>query len=473
MAFHMQIDWQQEYRNRWRILAAILIGGIMGPIDASVVNIAFPTIASAFHVQPSTVGWVSMAYLLALSSLLLSFGRLGDMFGFKRLYINGLLLFTISSIACGAAPNLGALVAFRAIQAIGAGMTMATAPAIITAVFPPAERGRALGMNGMSVALGLALGPSLGGLLVSSLGWRSIFYINVPVGLIAYILSQNLIPDVKTGKVSHSFDWPGSLLAALSLTSLLVFVSRGQAMGWSWPVLFVGGTAVVSGISFIYAEKSRPEPMLDLSLFNNRIFSTANVAALLNFMTQYVVVFSTPFLLQRALDYPAARAGIVMTAFPLTVLLIAPIAGILSDRIGHRIPAFLGSSLCTLAALALVSINTGARGFDIAWRLSLFGLGTGLFQSPNNSAVMGSVPRDRLGTAGGVLATTRNVGMVAGIAIAGAIFAWRESLQVATGREIPFLIAIKNAYLAAGVLSGLATITCLVLFTARMRSKSL
>ncbi|HHW43473.1 MAG TPA: MFS transporter [Desulfotomaculum sp.] len=460
------MDKSQEYARRWYILAAVLLGGIMGPIDASIVYIAMPAIGGFFSADPATVGWISMSYLLVLGSFLLSFGRMGDIWGFKRLFLVGLLVFVATSALCGLAPGLGWLVFLRALQATGAGMTMAMSPAIITASFPPNERGRALGMNGMAVALGLALGPTLGGLLVDTLGWRAIFYVNIPIGMAAYFWCRQILPDVQS-RQRQAFDWPGSLLAFFGLGALLLFASRGQALNWSWPILLLGLAAVVLLVWFIRLEKRIDEPMLDLKLFQNRTFSAGNGAALLNFMTQYIIVFLTPFLLQQLMGYSAGRAGATMTAFPLTVLVVAPLAGALSDKIGQRGLAFLGSLICTLAAAALSDLGQPAGPADVAWRLSLFGLGTGLFQSPNNSAVMGAVPRHRLGIAGGVLSTTRNVGMVLGIALGGAVLSARQVFH--TGGLNPFLSALQDAYLVAMLLSLVATLVCLLTKTQQAR----
>ncbi|MDQ0287188.1 EmrB/QacA subfamily drug resistance transporter [Desulfofundulus luciae] len=450
----------RDYAGRWHVLAAVLLGSIMGPIDASIVYIAMPAIARVFGVDPATVGWVSMAYLLVLGSFLLSFGRLGDMFGFKRLFLIGLLIFVVTSALCGLAPGLGWLIFLRALQATGAGMTMAMSPAIITAAFPPQERGRALGMNGMIMALGLAVGPSLGGLLVDTLGWRAIFYVNVPIGVAAYLWCRRILPDVRSEK-RQSFDWPGALLAFCGLGALLLFASQGEAAGWSWPILLLGVVALVLLGEFIVVEKRSDEPMLDLKLFQSRVFSAGNGAALLNFMTQYVIVFLTPFFLQQVVGYSAGRAGTIMTAFPLTVLVVAPLAGALSDKIGQRGLAFTGSLICTVAALAMAGLNQQSGPGDVAWRLSMFGLGTGLFQSPNNSAVMGAVPKFRLGIAGGVLATTRNVGMVLGIALGGAILTTRQAAYLDLGRSDAFLAGLQEAYLTAMFLSLIGTLVCL------------
>ncbi|MDH7576248.1 MAG: DHA2 family efflux MFS transporter permease subunit [Bacillota bacterium] len=445
--------------NKWRILTAVLIGTIMGPLDASVVYIAMPAIAQVFEVEPALVGWVSISYLLVLGSFLLSFGRLGDIFGFKKIYLRGLLLFVVTSALCGVAVNLQTLIVFRVLQAVGAGMIMAMGPAIVTAAFPPTERGKALGLIGMAVAVGLALGPSLGGLLTEWVGWRAIFFLNIPVGTAAYLWGWRVLSEF-SGTARQRFDGLGSLLAFISLATLLFAVSRGGEMGWSWQFFILLGLGIISGALFILFEKKCPEPMLDLNLFRSSVFSAGNGAALLNFMTQYVIVFLTPFFLQRVLGYSPGQAGAVMTAFPFTVLVIAPLAGALSDRIGQRGPALLGSFICTVAAVGFSRLGDQATALEVAWRLSLFGLGTGIFQSPNNSAVLGAAPKNRTGIASGVLATTRNVGMVLGIALGGAVLANREAFYLANSYFHPFLLGLKDAYSAAALVSGLGTGIC-------------
>lgn len=446
--------------HKWRILMAVLVPVIMGPIDTSVVYVAFPRLSEVFHVGADLVGWVTISYLLVLSSFLLSFGRLGDMFGYRRMFLAGNALFTIASAVCGMAWGIGPLIAFRAIQAIGAGMTMALSPAIITATFPPRERGRALGLMGMVVALGLAIGPSLGGTLLDLWGWRAIFFINLPIGIAAHIACYKTLPE-KEKLEKQKFDWPGAFLALISLASLLFFTSRGQHYGWSGLIMATGVVALVAGILFIKQELRTSQPMLELSLFRSHAFTAGNVAALFHFMTQYIIVFITPFYLQQQLGFPASKVGATMTAFPLTVLIAAPLSGALSDKIGNRILSAAGAVFCALGALSLSFAGPDFSPFDIAWRLSLFGLGTGMFQSPNNSAIMGAVPKNRLGIAGGVLSTTRNVGMVLGIAAGSAVLVVRQAAYLQAGSPLPRLPAMQDAYTTAAGLSLLSFVACI------------
>lgn len=432
----------------------------MGPIDASVVYVAFPSLSEVFKVSADTVGWVSMSYLLVLSSFMLSFGRLGDMFGFRRIFLTGIVAFTIASVLCGIAWSIGALIAFRAVQAIGAGMTSALAPAIITAIFPPQERGKALGMIGMVVALGLATGPSLGGLLLDLWGWQTIFFINIPIGIIAFLVCYKVLPE-KEELIEQRFDWTGAWLALFSLAALLFFISRGQNYQWSGAIIIIGALALIAGVLFIIQEQTTPDPMLELSLFRSHAFTAGNIAALFHFMTQYIIIFITPFYLQQQLGLAPSKLGITMTAFPLTVLLAAPLSGILSDKIGNRLLSSAGAVLCTVGSLSLSFLGPDALPSDVAWRLSLFGLGTGMFQSPNNSAIMGAVPKNRLGIAGGVLATTRNVGMVLGIAIGSAVLVARQAFHLLTETPLPAWLAMQEAYITATFLSVLCFVGCL------------
>jgi EmrB/QacA subfamily drug resistance transporter len=447
----------KERADRWRILFALLLGVIMGPIDISIVNINLPLIAESLSVPPYRIAWVSISYLLMLSTLLLPFGRLGDMFGFKKLYLSGVLIFTFLSLICALSPSFLFLVISRGLQAIGAGITMSLAPAIITAIFPARERGRALGFNALSVALGLAIGPSLGGFLSYLFGWRSIFLANIPIGILTFFLNLRLLPE-EGKKEKAEFDFLGASLSFTSLLALLLFISEGTKLGFNFPFLILFLLSLLLIYALIKWEGIFPEPLIDFSLFRNRVFSLAISSAFLNFLTQYILILSLPFYLQRILHYSAKDAGALMTAFPLTTLFIAPLAGWLSDKIGHRLPALFGLSLCTAAAILLSFLTPKEGKISIIWRLSLYGLGTGLFQSPNNSAVMGAVARERLGIGGGILATVRNMGMVFGLGIASAIISWRLDLYSLLKLQNAFFLSLRDACLMAGLISCITVI---------------
>ncbi|WP_073344076.1 MFS transporter [Caldanaerobius fijiensis] len=449
---------EKAYKNRYLILSAVLIGSMMGPLDGSVVNIAMPTLQRYFNVDVGTVSWVSMSYLLVLSSMLLTFGRLGDMLGYKRLFQIGMILFAASSAVCGLSPNIGVLVVARGVQALGAGMMMSMAPAIITKVFPPAERGKALGFNAMAVAVGLAVGPTIGGLLIYAFSWRAIFYINVPIGIIGYIWAERVIIE-EHKVVKERFDVIGAATAFVFLISLLMYISKGNAFGWTSPTgITLIIVAAIFLCAFIYVETHVNEPMLDFSLFRNRLFTAGNLSALFNFMAQFVMTFLTPFFLTYR-GFSTEKLGLIMTAFPLTVFVVAPISGMLTDKMGSRILSTIGALICSVALFLMSTLRNTSGAIDVIWRLALFGIGNGMFQSPNNTEIMGSAPKERLGIASSVLATMRNVGMVLGIAIGGAIYTARRAYflnVLGFGSAAATLYGLKDAYVvsaAIGIIS--------------------
>jgi EmrB/QacA subfamily drug resistance transporter len=447
--------------RRWWVLLAIGVGTFMSALDGSVVNTILPVIRTALRSDVATVEWVVTIYLLAVSGLLLSFGRLGDLRGHKRSYITGFAIFLAGSALCGAAPTVGALTLFRALQAIGAAMLFANSPAILTKNFPPSERGRALGLQATMTYLGLTAGPALGGSLAGWLGWRSVFYINVPVGLVALVLSLRFIPSdsgAAHGQQTERFDIPGALFFMLGLVALLLGLNQGHAWGWtSWPILgLLLGAALALGI-FIWIELHSSSPMLDLSLFRRRIFSAAAASAVLNYICLYSITFLLPFYLILGRGLTPGQAGLILTAQPLVMAVVAPLSGALSDRIGSRLLSTLGMAILALGLYLLARLGVSSPYWQVAASLAVAGLGTGIFISPNTSALMGAAPPGRQGIASGILATARNVGMVLGVGLAGAVFT-SVLAGGATGVTTPaadpaIFAATRASFLVAAVLA--------------------
>ncbi len=455
-----------DYSKRYSILAAVMAGNIMGPIDASIVNVVLPTIAQYFGVGVSAAQWVPMVYLLTIGSLLMFYGRLGDILGYKIIYLTGLAGFIATSAFCGLSPSIHWLIIFRGLQGLSAGMLMSMPFAIITSAFPPEERGKALGINAISISAGLALGPSLGGFLTSLLGWRFVFLINLPIGIAALFWGSRIIPDVK-GR-SAGIDMPGVVLGSLSLLFILLLVNRLHNPVTDSMTLFLLLAATVAVVAFLKLESRVPEPMLHLGLFKSVTFSLANISSLLNFMAQYIMVFLTPFYLQRVLNFEPDHVGLIMTSFPLAVMAVAPFSGALSDRIGTSMLACVGACLCALSLLFMSQLPADARQIDVVWRVAIFGLGTGIFQSPNNSAAMGSAPKQHLGIASGILSTVRTVGMVMGVATGGAVLsafvspAVLQNVSLHSAESDAFLKGLEYAYLTGAALTAVAAITSLV-----------
>jgi EmrB/QacA subfamily drug resistance transporter len=451
--------------RRRAILAAVMLGSILGPIDASIVNVVLPTIARSFASSLAAAQWVPMLYLVTAGSLILFFGRLGDIWGYRRVFLAGLLGFVAASVLCAVAPTMHALVGFRALQGVAAGMMTSVPLAILTGTFPAAERGRVIGTFAASISVGLALGPSLGGFLAAAFGWRAAFLVNLPVGLAAFVFARRVLPDLRGGP--GRMDLPGALAALGALSTFLLAVNRLQQDGVDTVASALLAAAGLLGAAFVAIERRAPQPLLELRLFKSAPLRLGCLAAVLNFMAQYVIVFATPFFLARVLHEGPARVGLVMTAFPLTVLAVAPYAGALSDRIGTVALAAGGSSLCALASLLFAARPADGGILPVILGLVVFGLGTGSFQSPNNSAVMGAAPREHLGVVSSLLGTSRSVGMVLGVAAAGAVLyaavpagALRAS-ELGPPEAAAFSAGLRWAYVAAAVFAAASALLSL------------
>ncbi len=443
------------------LLAAVGVGTFMSALDGSIVGVALPVMRHEMNASVASIQWVVTIYLLVVSGTLLGFGRLGDMIGHKWTYVWGFVVFVAGSALCGLAPGETSLVIFRAVQAIGAAMLFANSLAILTANYPPERRGRVLGMQAMMTYLGLTVGPPLGGWLAGAYGWRAIFFINVPIGILGVAMAMRAIPhDGGELRLGH-FDWAGAAVFFGGLTALVVALNRGEALGWGSPaVLGLLVVALAAGSFFVVLERRSERPMLDLALFRDMTFSASTIGAVLNYVTVYTVVFLMPFYLQQGLGLTPARTGLLLAVQSIVMAVVAPIAGRLSDRTGTRAPAVGGMIVLAGGLLGLGLL--GARGSElgVAIALAAVGLGTGTFISPNSSAIMGAAPRNRLGIASGVLAEARNVGMVLGVALAGAVF---TSLLggAHTGPNPSFFHAISVSFEVAAGVAATGAVACL------------
>ncbi len=446
-----------RFDQKWLVLIAIGMSTFMSALDTSVVNTVLPVINESFGSEIATVEWVVIIYLLMVSGLLLSFGRLGDIRGHKPIFLLGFSIFIISSALCGWAPSIGALIGFRGIQALGAAMLAANSPAILTKNFPPAQRGQALGLQATMTYLGLTVAPSLGGWLTDLLSWRAVFYINVPVGLIAFILAWIFIPqDAQTGS-REPFDMPGASIFLAGLIALLLAMNQGYAWGWFSPRIL--GLILFSSVfllSFIFVEKRNRSPILDLDLFKNRNFSASTVSAILNYIAVFSILLLLPFYLLQGRDLNPSQAGLILTIQPIVMAIVAPVSGSLSDRIGTRIPTVLGMVILSCGIFLMSRLGPTTPIYEVGIALGVVGLGTGTFISPNNSAIMGAAPKERQGIAAGILATARSTGMVLGVGLAGAIF---TTIMTRATDESTIFSATSVSFMVAAVLAGLGAIT--------------
>ena len=410
--------------RRWWILFGVSLGILMGTLDSSIVNIALRTLVQDLNTSFAKVEWVVLSYLLVITAFILGVARLGDMFGKKRIYVGGLILFTVGSALCGIAPNVDWLIGFRALQGLGAVMVTALGAAIVTEVFPAHERGRAIGIIGSAVSVGIALGPSLGGVLIGLSGWRTIFLVNVPIGILAVVISAAFIPQSSPAQTRQSFDFPGAIILTVALACYALGMTVGQSRGFSDP-LIVGllAGALIGLIVFVLVEARIRQPMLDLSIFRNTLFSTNLLLGVLVFVALASNALVMPFFLEQGQGYSITKTGFLLAVVPVFIAVIAPLSGYLSDRFGTRVIAIIGLILITAGYFLSSTLTADVSIAGYLLRLTPIGIGFGVFQSPNNSAVMGSVERNRLGVASGLLALSRTLGQTTGFALIGAIFA--------------------------------------------------
>ena len=438
--------------SKWTVLAIVAVGVFMCTLDTSIVNVSLPAIARYFDVPVGAqIEWVIIAYLVIIASTLLVVGRLADRIGRKPIWLAGLLVFTLGSALCGAAPSLWLLIVARVLQGIGGSLLMAVSPAMLVGAFPPNERGRALGMNATVVALGITAGPPLGGAITSAASWRWIFYVNVPIGIAGAIATWIVLPRDRPAGERTRFDIAGAVAIGLALASLTTLLSIGNDVGWgSWIVYALAGVFAIAGVLFVLQERRHKAPLLDARLFKNRLFAWATASLVLSFLAGFATAFLLPIYLEQLRGFGLAHTGVLLTAFPLVVAVVAPISGHAADRIGTRWLAAAGMTvLC--AGLALMGmLGADSPQWQIVAVQVVSALGMGLFQSPNNSAIMGAAPRDRQGVAAGMLATGRTMGQSISVAIAGAVFVSLGG--AAAGRQL--LTNRGNAQLAETFLRG-------------------
>ncbi|GIW07521.1 MAG: MFS transporter [Dehalococcoidia bacterium] len=445
--------------GRGRALAVVLVGTFMGGLDTYVVNLALPTVAGALQTDIGAVQWVVLAYLLGITGLVVTFGRAADIYGTRPVFAAGLLTFTLGSALGGVAPGIGWLVAARGLQGLGAAMMTAAGQAIVVELYPEGERGRAFGWLHVAVSAGFTAGPTVGGYLIDQVGWRSVFFVNVPIGLLAALGAVRFLPQGQRQK-GQSFDLPGAATLTVGLVAVLLGLSRAPKVGWGSAEFLVA--LLVAGVllgSFVVIERRAAQPIVDLALFRRWPFTAGLLAACLTFVAMASNMFLVPFLLQQLLALPATQAGLVMIAVPLTILWVAPVGGRLVDRLGPRQPATAGLALVTVAIVLLAMVRADTWPAWAAVVLALYGAGAGLFQAPNNSAVLGAAPPERRGVASGTLATMRQLGQVVGVAAAGALWAGRrEAYSARLPAEEALELGFRDAFLGLALVGAVAAL---------------
>jgi EmrB/QacA subfamily drug resistance transporter len=456
-------------RSPWAVLAVLCLGLFMILLDGTIVNIAIPHIQSYYDTTYSNIEWVMNAYILAFAVLLVPMGRFGDLWGRRKLFLAGMALFTLGSLACGLAPSIYLLIAFRVLQGVGGAAMMPSTLSIIAAVFAPERRGAAMGVWGGVSGLASGLGPVLGGIIIQYVtwpavdgSWRWIFLVNIPVGVVGVLLTLRLVPESRNPTAVESLDLPGVGLLSASLFALTFALIEGQNYGWSsGTILGLFAGAAAGFIAFYLWEHRVRQPLIDFSLFRSLNFSAGNATGLLLSAAMMGAFFTIPIFLQSVLGFSAIKAGLVMAPMSVIIIFAAPLAGMLSDRLGSKWIVAVGMFLLALGLAWMAGLIPGVEKIDpgttsgsLLAPFLISGIGIGFAVAPVTSAVMATAPRDRVGNASGVLSTMRQVGSLLGIAVLGAVLQNRVTANITEGvqalTQVPDALKQKIIDAAAG-----------------------
>jgi EmrB/QacA subfamily drug resistance transporter len=457
---------------KWRVLLVVGAGIYMSTLGTGIVNVALPVMAEEFGASLALTQWVVLSYVLCITGLLLPAGRLADILGRKEVFLAGFVIFAAGSALCGLSPTIEWLIAARLVQGVGGALVQANSGALVTQAFPASERGRALGLVGSWVSLGLLSGPLVGGVITEYAGWRWAFYVNVLITAVATPAGWRLLRPSPVAR-GQRFDPLGAALFFVAVGALMLGINQGPVWGWGDPRT-VGLLVLAAGAGgvFVWVERRVAQPTVDLALFQNRGFAAAVGAGFLSFMASASTVLLMPFYFRLVLGLRSDQTGLLLVATPAAVMLLAPVSGSLADRFGSRLIASLGQAVLLAGFVSLLTLPAEGGLAMAALRLAVIGVGIALFNSPNSSAMFGSVPPARLGLVGGFQALTRNLGQSLGQTISGVIF----SIAVLAAAGLPggaltgaaqappeaLLAGFQAAFLWSAVLSGAALLVSLV-----------
>lgn len=446
----------EKSSRKWWTLAAVTASLFMVMVDTTIVNVALPAIQQDLRIDITELEWTVNAFLLVYAAFLLTGGKLADLLGRKRLFLFGLAVFTVSSLACGLADTGGILIGARAVQGLGAALMLPATQGLIAANFEPRERGMAYGIWAAVSMFGLSLGPLIGGLLIDGLDWRWIFYVNIPFGGAAFVFAAIILRESRDTSTEQRLDIAGLLTSGIALFALVFGLVEGNRYGWtSSTVIGAFGVTAVALMLFIVFEWRQRAPMLKLSLFRNRTFTGANVTGLLVMLALLGVLFFVSIYLQAVLGYSAVEAGAMFLPMTLLMMALSPVAGKLSDAIGPRWPITIGMTLLGVSLVLWSRLDLSSGFWDMLPGLAVGGAGLGLVMSPTTTAAIGSLPVGSAGVASGVVNTFRQTGGALGVAIMGAILV--SSLgDLAPGTPefaAAFIPGFQDALLLAAVIS--------------------
>ncbi|WP_082501204.1 MULTISPECIES: MFS transporter [unclassified Methylobacterium] len=432
--------------QRGRAMIAVLMGVALATLDTAIANTALPTIAADLGVDPGASIWIVNAYQLAVVATLLPIAALGEIVGQRKIYLGGLVLFTLASLVCALAWSLPTLVAARVLQGVGASALMAVNIALIRFIYPAAQLGRGVGLNAFVVGVGFAVGPTVASLILVAAPWPWLFAVNVPIGLAALALAWTALTE--TGRSGHSFDGAGAILNAVAFALLVLGLGDAAHEGPVWRILAEFAGALACGTLLLRRQAGHPAPMLAADLLKRPLFALSALTSVCSFAAQGLAFVSLPFLFQHALGRSQVETGFLMTPWPVVVALMAPLAGRLSDRYPPGLLGGIGLAVLALGMALLAALPADPSVFDITWRMAICGAGFGFFQAPNLRAIMTSAPPTRSGGASGIVATARLLGQTTGAALVAACFA------IADARGPALALGLGGAF--AGVASAVS-----------------
>ncbi|HKY08825.1 MAG TPA: MFS transporter [Candidatus Binatia bacterium] len=419
------------------VLYQVSLGLVLVAINHRAIQIALPTLTHVFRADLSFIQWVLLVYDLAVIGLVLTLGRLGDLFGRKWIYILGFLIFVVSSAFCGLAQTSAQLIAARVLQGIGGAIILANGRALVSINSPPSERGKALGLTSTAYHVGYLTGPTLGGFVIDSIGWRWIFFMTIPIGLLCAYFAFRVLKEREKSAVDIKVDWPGALYLLLTNICFVYALNQAPHLGAGHPVVFSFFIVALASLAlFITAERKATAPILSLALFRSKLFTLSNLSLFFITSTQSAISVLLPFYLQNLMGFTPTQMGWLLIGSSAVIILFAPLAGGLSDRFGSRLLCSVGAAIIVLGQYLIGSLTLESSVFQLVLPQILIGLGWALFNSPNQSAIMSAVSRDQVGAASGMTVTTARIGGAIGIALSGAIMTFALTAGGLTADQI-------------------------------------
>lgn len=417
--------------NKWLVLMTVVMGTFMVTLDAGMISVSYPALVSSLNTDASTVLWVNVSYYLISTGILLTLGWIGDVTGRRSIFIMGFLVFALGLVFSSLSQGVIQLILSRLVQGVGHSMILATGLAILAKTFPASERGKAIGIDGAMVGLGLGIGPMVGGVILDTLGWQATFYTRIPLSLAGVALGWFFLPDDRRPAGRLRVDYLGAATLFASMAAFLLMVNQGGRLGFGSPIAVSMAALTVAMVpAFVLVERRTHQPVIDLSLFKNGQFRAGLLVQIFHFLAAGATGFLLSFYLIDALGYSASKAGLFLTLLYSMRLFFSPFSGWLTDRLGYRLPSAVGIALLAIGILVLSRLGAEANPWLLAISLAIAGTGSALFEPSNSSAIMGAAGHDRLGTASASVATGRQLAMSTGMAWSAAVFTMREKAHL-------------------------------------------